>query len=66
MPARGARHNAAIAVDENESRVIYVGTATAGVWKSTNDGDDWTDETGDLVTISPGPAVWYEKDLARG
>merc|ERR1712072_1398193 len=33
------------------------------VWKSSNDGDDWTDETGDLVTISPGPGVWYEKDF---
>ena len=38
----------------------YYGTA---VWKSHNDGDDWTDETGDLVTISPGPGVWYEKDF---
>lgn len=33
------------------------------VWRSTNDGDDWTDETGDLVTISPGPGVWYEDDF---
>ena len=33
------------------------------VWKSTNDGDDFIDETGDLVTVSPGPGVWYEKDF---
>ena len=33
------------------------------VWKSTDDGDTWTDETGDLVTISPGPGVWYESDF---
>ena len=33
------------------------------VWKSSNDGDDWADETADLVTISPGPGVWYEKDF---
>jgi len=33
------------------------------VWKSTDDGDTWTDETGDLVTISPGPSVWYESDF---
>ena len=39
------------------------GEYATAVWKSTNDGDDWTDETGDLVTISPGPAVWYEKDF---
>jgi len=33
------------------------------VWKSTDNGDSWSDETGDLVTISLGIAVWYEKDL---
>merc|ERR1712039_548085 len=33
------------------------------VWKSCDDGDTWTDETGDLVTISPGPGVWYETDF---
>ena len=27
------------------------------------DMDSWTDETGDLVTISPGPGVWYEHDF---
>ena len=33
------------------------------MWKSSDDGDSWTDETGDLVTISPGPGVWYEDDF---
>jgi len=33
------------------------------VWKSTDDGESWTDETGDVVTISPGPGVWYENDF---
>ena len=33
------------------------------VWRSSDDGDSWTDETGDLVTISPGPGVWYENDF---
>ena len=33
------------------------------VWKSTDDGETWSDETGDLVTISPGPGVWYDKDF---
>ena len=33
------------------------------VFKSTNDGEDWTDESGDIVTISPGSGVWYEKDF---
>merc|ERR1712060_998330 len=33
------------------------------VWKSHDDGESWTDETGDLVTITPGPGVWYERDF---
>lgn len=33
------------------------------VWKSTDDGNTWTDETGDLVTISLGDGVWYENDF---
>jgi len=33
------------------------------VWKSQDDGKTWTDETGDLVTISPGPGMWYENDF---
>ena len=32
------------------------------MWKTTNDGEDWVDETGDLVTISMGQGVWFEKD----
>jgi photosystem II stability/assembly factor-like uncharacterized protein len=37
---------------------INRGEYGTAVWKSSNDGDDWTDETGDLVTISPGPGEW--------
>lgn len=33
------------------------------LWKSTDDGESFIDETSDLVTISPGPVVFYEKDL---
>jgi len=33
------------------------------VWKSGDDGDHFSDETGDLVTVSPGPGVWYDKDF---
>ena len=33
------------------------------VWRSTTDGEEWVDETADLVTISPGPGVWYEDDF---
>ena len=31
-----------LAVDESDTRNIYVGTATGGVWKSTNHGTTWT------------------------
>jgi len=33
------------------------------VWKSVDDGKSWSDETGDVITISPGPGVWFEKDF---
>ena len=33
------------------------------VWKSTDDGETWTDETGDLVSMSPGHGVRYESDF---
>ena len=33
------------------------------VYKSTDDGATWTDETGDIITVSPGQGVWYEKDF---
>jgi photosystem II stability/assembly factor-like uncharacterized protein len=49
-----------IAVDEANTRIIYVGTATGGVWKSTNHGTTWepiftdksTSSIGD-VTLAP-------------
>jgi photosystem II stability/assembly factor-like uncharacterized protein len=39
----------------SDNSAISRGEFGTAVWKSTNDGDDWTDETGDLVTISLGP-----------
>ena len=36
---------------------------TAYVWKSTDDGDTWTDETADVVTMGAGISQWYDKDL---
>jgi len=35
----------------------------AVVWTSSDDGDTWTDETADLVTMGLGIANWYEGDL---
>jgi len=33
------------------------------VWKSSDDGETWTDETGDMATISLGHGRWYESDF---
>ena len=33
------------------------------VWKSVDDGETWTDETGDLATISLGHGRWYDSDF---
>ncbi len=43
-----------LAVDEADSRNIYVGTATGGVWKSTNHGTTWTAVFTDQSTASIG------------
>ena len=36
---------------------------TAYVWRSTDDGDTWTDETEDIVTMGAGISQWYENKL---
>jgi len=35
---------------------------SSAVFKSTDDGASWTDETGDIITVSMGHGCWYEKD----
>lgn len=46
----------------NDKSAIGRGEYGTVVWRSTDDGDSWTDETGDLVTISVAAGVWYESD----
>ena len=43
-----------LAVDETDTRIIYVGTATSGVWKSTNHGTTWEPIFTDQSTASIG------------
>jgi photosystem II stability/assembly factor-like uncharacterized protein len=42
------------AVEETDTRIIYVGTATSGVWKSTNHGTTWEPIFTDQSTASIG------------
>lgn len=43
-----------LAVDPTNTSTIYVGTATAGIWKSTNHGTTWNEIFTDNVTSSIG------------
>jgi len=36
------------------------------IWRSTDDGDSWTDETADLVTSNAGMSQWYEGTVFLG
>jgi len=47
----------------NDISAIGRGEYGTVVWKTSDDGDTWDDETGDLVTISPDHGVWYESDF---
>ena len=51
-----------LVVHGNDPSAIQRQEFGTAVWKSTDDGETWTDETGDLVTLSVGHAVWYESD----
>jgi hypothetical protein len=33
------------------------------VWRSTDDGDSWADETGDIVTMQINAGTWYGDDF---
>ena len=43
-----------LAVVESDPRIMYVGTATGGVWKTTSHGADWTPLFDDQTTSSIG------------
>ncbi len=56
-----------LAIDETDTRIIYVGTATSGLWKSTNHGTTWepiftdqsTSSIGDVTLAPSNPdVVW--------
>jgi photosystem II stability/assembly factor-like uncharacterized protein len=67
-PANNAGRMTSIAVgDRNGQRVIYVGAASGGVWKSTDRGDTWTPvfdheataSIGDVAVAPSNPDVVY-------
>jgi hypothetical protein len=43
-----------IAIDPTVPSRMYIGTASAGVWKSTNGGDTWTPKTDDKFSLAIG------------
>lgn len=43
-----------IAIDPTTPSRMYIGTASAGVWKSTNGGDTWTPKTDDKFSLAIG------------
>lgn len=45
---------AAVAVDPTDENVIYLGSASGGVWKTVNGGDSWTSVFDDVGTLSTG------------
>ena len=67
-PANNEGRMTSIAVgDKNGQRVIYVGAATGGVWKSTDRGDTWTPvfeheasaSIGDVAVAPSNPDIVY-------
>jgi len=46
-----------------DGSAVKRGVRGTHLWKSTDDGNTFSDEIGDVVTNSPGPVVWYDKDL---
>ncbi|MCH7933858.1 MAG: hypothetical protein IIC36_07650 [Gemmatimonadetes bacterium] len=51
-----------LAVDEADTRIIYVGTATSGIWKSTNHGTTWVPIFTDQSTSSIGDVTLAPSD----
>jgi len=46
----------------DETLLVRICLQSSAVFKSTDDGASWTDETGDIITVSMGMGCWYEKD----
>ena len=46
----------------DETLLVRMCLQSSAVFKSTDDGASWTDETGDIITVSMGMGCWYEKD----
>jgi len=43
-----------LAFDPNDAATVYVGSASGGLWKSTDGGDTWTTTTEELPTLAIG------------
>ena len=47
----------------SDAAEIARGRRASFVWKSKNDGDSWTLETGNIASMNPISGVWYEDDF---
>lgn len=47
--APGQAHCYTVAQGVNDTSIVYVGTATAGLWKSTDNGSTWTNMTSTMM-----------------
>lgn len=52
-------------VTPGNSNTLYLGTATGGVWKSTNAGTSWTALTDKLDSLSIGSLAWVSSDATN-
>ncbi|MEO6076623.1 MAG: hypothetical protein ABIP56_07435, partial [Dokdonella sp.] len=52
-------------VNPTNSAILYLGTATGGVWKSTNTGASWTPLTDKLDSLSIGSLAWDSSDTSN-
>jgi len=52
-------------VNPANSSTLYLGTATGGIWKSTNGGTSWTALTDKLDSLSIGSLEWVSSDATN-
>lgn len=55
----------AIVVDQSNTNIVYIGTATGGVWRSEDGGRNWTPIMDDQLTLTVGAMMFDPGNAAR-